>query len=138
MVRYAAIYPPNIAVDVRVKEFISSFYAVSDDPGKNEEWVGFFTPDATVIIGDKRASGGDVKSRKHELGKVFPAMFETAHDNTDNKPWRRVEYMLRGTVDYVMKEGERVRMQWAGYAKVVECEDKAGLKMEYYDVHIRR
>ncbi|KAK5636683.1 hypothetical protein RRF57_012395 [Xylaria bambusicola] len=43
--------------DKRVKTFITAFYAASDDPAKNEEWVAFFTPEAVVVMGDKTAKG---------------------------------------------------------------------------------
>lgn len=61
MTDYAATYPTNMAIDERFKRFISSFYAVSDDASRNEEWVAYFTPLAYVIMGDKRARGEDGK-----------------------------------------------------------------------------
>ncbi|KAI0476791.1 hypothetical protein F4859DRAFT_480219, partial [Xylaria cf. heliscus] len=143
MMDYAATYPAAIAVEERLKRFISSFYAISDDPSKNEEWVRYFTPLAHVIIGDKRARGEDeirklrkgmwenVKSRKHKLDKVFPATFERKKEL--DLDWK-VEYMLRGTVDYELKNGERIHAQWAGHASVV---DEDGLKLGFYDVYIR-
>lgn len=54
---YAATYPTSVAVDEKVKEFISTFYAISDDPSKNNEWVDCFTPHALLVIGDKQARG---------------------------------------------------------------------------------
>ncbi|KAI0456124.1 hypothetical protein F5B21DRAFT_162128 [Xylaria acuta] len=142
MMDYAPTYPTNMAVDERFKKFISSFYAVSDDPSKNEEWVDYFTPLAYVIMGDKRAWGEDeirklregmwenVKSRKHKLEKVFPATFE----RNELDPGWQFECMLHGTVDYEMKNGEKAHAQWAGHASIV---DEDGLKLRCYDVYIR-
>jgi len=49
-------------LDDRVKRFIEAFYAISDDPSGDEEWLGYFGRDATLYMGDKRAKG---------LGGVF-------------------------------------------------------------------
>ncbi|KAI0439599.1 hypothetical protein F4803DRAFT_32276 [Xylaria telfairii] len=139
---YAATYPTNMAIDERFKRFISSFYAVSDDASRNEEWVAYFTPLADVIMGDKRARGEDeirqlregmwenIKSRKHKLEKIFPATF----GKRDVDPDWQFEYMLHGTVDYEMKNGDKIRAQWAGRASLV---DEDGLKLRFYDVYVR-
>ncbi|KAI1742208.1 hypothetical protein F4680DRAFT_413226 [Xylaria scruposa] len=142
MTEYTATYPTNVSVDERLKRFISSFFAISDDPSKNEEWVGSFTPRAYVILGDKKARGEDelrklregmwesIKSRKHKVEKVFPAAFE----GREIDPEWKYEYMLQGTVDYEMKNGEKIHRQWAGHACIV---DEDGLKIGFYDVYIR-
>ena len=54
---YTPAFPSDHTLYWRVEYFIAKFYAVSDDPSKNEEWVDYFLPDATVIIGDKLAKG---------------------------------------------------------------------------------
>lgn len=46
-------------VDGRLEAFVSNFYAVSDDPTKNEEWVSYFAPDAVLVMGDKMARGAE-------------------------------------------------------------------------------
>lgn len=54
---YEVAYPTNITVDPSVKDFITRFYQVSDDPERNEEWVDFFAEDASVRIGNNAAEG---------------------------------------------------------------------------------
>lgn len=54
---YDPMYPNNIPLDSSVKRFITHFYEVSDDPDRNDEWVGFFHEDATVLMGNDVAKG---------------------------------------------------------------------------------
>jgi hypothetical protein len=43
-----------------LKSFMQSFYATSDNPTAHEEYAReYFTPDATLIMGGKRATGFD-------------------------------------------------------------------------------
>ncbi|KAI0542268.1 hypothetical protein GGR58DRAFT_453327 [Xylaria digitata] len=142
MVDYAAIYPTNVVVDERLKNFIPAFYAISDDPSRNDEWVNCFTPDASLIMGDKRARGIEeirtlresmwekIKSRRHKLDKVFPNAFELPEHESE----RRFEYMLHGSVDLELKGGEKLAGQWAGRA--ILREDEGELKYAFYQVYI--
>lgn len=61
---YDPMYPNNIPLDSSVKRFITHFYEVSDDPDRNDEWVGFFHEDATVLMGNDVAKGRE--------GRWFP------------------------------------------------------------------
>lgn len=128
---------------------MSSFYTTSDNPTAHEEYANFFTKNATLIIGGKRADGFDgilfsspvscwflttqdilafrksmwtaVASRKHVVTKIF-----FGDDN---------DMMLYGTVTYVMKQdpqGKNVRLDWAARAEFEDGQD--GLKMKYYQV----
>ena len=54
---YEPWYPRNIAIDSSVKEFVTRFFQVSDDAGRDEEWVELFDEGATVIIGNDEAKG---------------------------------------------------------------------------------
>lgn len=54
---YEPWYPSNIATDSSVKEFVTRFFQVSDDAGRDEEWVELFDEGATVIIGNDEAKG---------------------------------------------------------------------------------
>ncbi|KAI0435087.1 hypothetical protein F5Y09DRAFT_293642 [Xylaria sp. FL1042] len=140
---YTPIYPTDgVAVDERVKRFISAFYAVSDDPGKNDEWVDYFAPDASLVMGDKMARGVEeirvlrggmwekIKSRRHKLDKVFPAVFELPEHEHEG----RFEYMLYGSADFELKSGEKLTGQWAGRAVLRDGE--GGLKYTFYQVYI--
>ena len=62
---YEPLYPSNVPVDSSVKEFITHFFEVSDDPDGNDEWVDFFLEDATLIMGNDTAKG--------RLGEMLPS-----------------------------------------------------------------
>ena len=42
-----------------LKAFMSSFYTTSDNPTAHDEYANFFTKNATLIMGGKRADGFD-------------------------------------------------------------------------------
>ncbi|KAI1089644.1 hypothetical protein F5B19DRAFT_466224 [Rostrohypoxylon terebratum] len=140
---YVPLLPPGRAVGARIKEFISRFYAVSDDPSRNEEWVDFFLPDAVVIIGDKSAKATDeirrlrqsmwerVKSRRHRPGKVFPASFS----GTDECDETAIEYMIQGSADFVTNDDEQQAVSWAGHAILNEVQGI--LKYRFYHVYLQ-
>ena len=50
-------YPINIEAEDGVKDFILSFYELSDMPGKHEEWLGFYSTDAVLVMANDRAEG---------------------------------------------------------------------------------
>ncbi|KAI1439543.1 hypothetical protein F5Y02DRAFT_423899 [Annulohypoxylon stygium] len=141
---YVPLLPPGHMAEARIKDFISKFYAVSDDPSKNEEWVDYFLPDAVVIIGDKSAKAVDeirqlrqsmwerVKSRRHRPGKVFPASFDGTNEGVEGTT---IEYMIQGSADFVMKHGEKQEVSWAGHAILNEVQGI--LKYRYYQVYLR-
>jgi hypothetical protein len=58
---YEPWYPNNIPLDSSVKQFITRFFQVSDDPERNEEWVDFFAEDATLIMAKDVAKGKEGK-----------------------------------------------------------------------------
>lgn len=58
---YAATYPTNVAVDERVGKFISAFYAISDTPSRNEDWVDCFAPDALFVVNGRKVEGVEGK-----------------------------------------------------------------------------
>ncbi|KAI0841513.1 hypothetical protein F5Y06DRAFT_259684 [Hypoxylon sp. FL0890] len=141
---YVPAFPSDHAVDESVKDFIARFYATSDDPLKNEEWVDYFLPNAVVIIGDKSAKGTDeirrlrqgmweqVENRKHKPEKVFPASFGGSAGSEEIA----AEYMLHGSLDLVTKNGEQQIVSWAGHAILKEAEGK--LKYQLYQVYLHR
>ena len=51
------LYPIKSEFDDGVKDFIASFYAISDIPGKHQEWLAFFDTDAVLVMGNDRAQG---------------------------------------------------------------------------------
>jgi hypothetical protein len=55
---YQPAIPANASsLEEGVKRFISEFYATSDNPARNDEWVDYFAPDAVLIMGDRTAKG---------------------------------------------------------------------------------
>jgi hypothetical protein len=58
---YEPWYPANIPMDSSVKRFITHFFEVSDEADRNDEWVGFFQEDATVMMGNDIAKGKEGK-----------------------------------------------------------------------------
>lgn len=57
MSNYNPAYPSNVPVDAGIKEFITTFYGVSDTPGKNLEWLEFFRDDAMIVMAKQEAKG---------------------------------------------------------------------------------
>ncbi|KAI1384559.1 uncharacterized protein F4822DRAFT_433102 [Hypoxylon trugodes] len=139
---YIPAFPSDRAIDERVQEFVSRFYETSDDPTKNEEWLGYFLPDAVIIIGDKSAKGTEglrkfrqgmwehVEQRRHTPEKVFPASFGGTGDGA------YVEYMLHGSLDLITKNGEKQAISWAGRAVLKDVE--GNLKYQYYEVYLHK
>ncbi|EHY56236.1 hypothetical protein HRR83_008748 [Exophiala dermatitidis] len=135
MSTYKGQTPSTIEVDPRVVSFFENFYAVSDNPTAHDEYVSSLTPDADFIMGTKKARGSDdilairkalwtgpVKTRKHKLEKIFP-FGKDSH-----------EVMVYGSVDYGLKNGKEVTVDWAGRAKFVE--HQGSLKMSFYQVYL--
>ena len=52
-----ALYPVKSDIDDGVKDFIASFYTISDTPGRHQEWLAFFDTDAVLVMGNDRAQG---------------------------------------------------------------------------------
>ncbi|KAI1500698.1 hypothetical protein F5X99DRAFT_385181 [Biscogniauxia marginata] len=139
---YRPAFPTDVPVSDRVKNFISSFYAVSDDSSKNEEWVEYFAADAVLVMGDKTARGTEqirrlregmwekVRARRHRPEKVFPASFGSGSEEEH-------EYMICGSADFAMKSGEDdvAAATWAGRAVLRDAGD-GRLKYAFYQVYI--
>ncbi|ORY70146.1 putative fungal-specific transcription factor [Pseudomassariella vexata] len=133
-------FSSSIAPDAKVRDFVSSFYAISDDPTKNEEWVDHFMADSTLVMGNDAVRGVEeirklrekmwekVVARKHSPGKVFEGSFPSSgHTNA---------FMLSGDLEYKLKTGETQNVSWAAYADV--CEVDGRLKLKHYRVWIQR
>jgi hypothetical protein len=137
MSTYKGATPSNPKIDPRVVEFYENFYRVSDDPSDqaHKEYVESLTHDGTLVMGTKKATGydnvmelrkglwsGPVKTRKHTLKQIFPF-----GDNSKN-------VMLHGSVDYGLKNGKDVTVEWAARAELTEEGGK--LKMKEYQVYL--
>lgn len=137
MSTYKGATPSNPSIDRRVADFYANFYRVSDDPSEqsHQEYADSITKDGTLIMGTKKATGydnilelrkglwsGPVKTRLHTLKQIFPF-----GDDSKN-------VMLHGSVDYGLKNGKEVTVEWAGRALLVEEGGK--LKMKEYQVYL--
>lgn len=137
MSTYKGATPSNPQLDPRVVDFYENFYRVSDDPSDQAhlEYADSLTKDGTLSMGTKKATGydnvlelrkglwsGPIKTRKHTLKQIFPF-----GDNSKN-------VMLHGSVDYGLKNGKAVTVEWAARAELVEEGGK--LKMKEYQVYL--
>ncbi|KAF2680328.1 hypothetical protein K458DRAFT_434437 [Lentithecium fluviatile CBS 122367] len=133
MTSYMSEYPP-IPFDPAYKKFFEDFYATSDTPDAHSKYVEQFTPDATLVMASKKATGSEeilalrrglwekVTSRVHKPLKIFPY-----GPNSD-------EVMLHGTVRYELKAGGKSSVDWAAYAHLVKID--GGVKMDFYQVYL--
>jgi len=134
---YKGETPASLPLDPRIPAFFTNFYAVSDDPSSeaHRAYAGALTRTATLVMGSRTVSGyddiyqlrvslwsGPVVKRKHTLYKIFPF-------GKDSN-----EVMLYGKVEYALKNGKDVTVDWAGRALMVEEEGE--LKMSLYQVYL--
>ncbi|KAJ9155109.1 hypothetical protein NKR23_g2368 [Pleurostoma richardsiae] len=147
---YTPAYPSDVEVASSVKEFISSFYSVSDTPGKDEEWLSYYVDDAIVVMGKDTATGRDellqlrrrmwekVQSRRHTVYKVLRGSFPAA----GGAETPTTELALFGTVEYRLRENggrEKSTVDWAGHARLRSDEAAGGAwRFEYYRVYMQR
>ena len=121
-------------LDPRIVPFFEKFYEVSDTPSEHEAYATSFIPDADFIMGTRTTKGydgilelrkglwsGPIQKRKHKVEKIFPFGGEK-------------EVMLYGSVDYGLKNGKELTVQWAGRAVLVEHE--GGLRFKVYQVYL--
>ena len=137
MSTYKATFPPSIKLDTRIPAFFERFYAVSDTNSEecHTQYANSLTKEGTLIMGIKEVQGydsilefrkglwtGPVKTRLHTLDRIYPF-----GDNSN-------EVMLYGHVDYSLKNGKDITVNWAGRANMVE--EGGDLKMKFYQVYL--
>ncbi|KAI4937392.1 uncharacterized protein J4E92_002122 [Alternaria infectoria] len=120
MSSYVSQYPPAVEFDPAYKKFFEEFYATSDAAEAHEEYVQYFTKDATLVMASKRVVG---REEILALRKMFP--FGPKSD----------EVMLYGTVKYGFKAGGEASKDWAARAHLVK-EDGGKVKMNFYQVYL--
>ena len=59
---YKSEYPAGPTVSPDIKSFFEHFYRASDLPGEHDQYVDFFTDDATFIMASKKATGSQGES----------------------------------------------------------------------------
>ncbi|KAG9235302.1 hypothetical protein BJ875DRAFT_504134 [Amylocarpus encephaloides] len=131
---YASSYPSGIDVDSGIKHFFEDFYKTSDTPDVHDSYADAFTANATLIMASRKHVGREeilalrrsmwekVSSRLHTPVKIFPF-------GAGSK-----ELMLYGTVDYLLKDGRKAKVDWAAKANMVKDGEK--WKMEFYQVYL--
>ncbi|PWY70658.1 hypothetical protein BO83DRAFT_447413 [Aspergillus eucalypticola CBS 122712] len=104
---------PLIPFDPAYKRFLNEFYLRMDSPNEHEKYSQCFTPDATVIMGEREARGREgiyalrkalwnpTKRCTHRLKQVFP------YGPNSNVA------MVHGTLDCVFKDGSAKTVDWA-------------------------
>ncbi|KAG2418280.1 hypothetical protein HFD88_001381 [Aspergillus terreus] len=127
----AALSPPNGPAMVA---FMEQFYATSDTESQHQQYLANFTPDATLIMGPKSATGSEeILALRHGLWTHvatrahFPARIYFGGKN---------ELMLYGTVKYRLRAdpSNEVEVPWG--ARVVFADDEKDLKMKFYQVYL--
>jgi hypothetical protein len=126
-----------MSVSQELSTFIKDFYAASDvGPAGHDDYVNYYTPDCTLIMGAnefksqsgvrqfREAGWEKVSTRKHIVDGVFPS---------SEKPDQQV--MLYGTVDYGMKDGtEKKGIEWAALMNLAKVD--GSYKLAKYQVWI--
>ncbi|KAH0843350.1 hypothetical protein AYO21_09962 [Fonsecaea monophora] len=135
---YTGQVPPSLAdkIDPRIVPFFERFYHVSDTPSAHDDYVDSFLPDADFVMGSKGVKGrdqvlelrkglwtGPVVTRKHKLEKIFP--FGEGS----------LECMLYGTVDYGLRNGKQLTIEWSARAVLAEHDGK-DLRFKLYQVYL--
>lgn len=135
MSTYTGSTPPSVSLDPRIVPFFERFYTVSDSPTAHTEYADSFVPDADFVMGIKTTSGydgilelrkglwtGPIVRRKHHLYKIFPFGPDS------------LEVMVYGKVEYGLKNGKEIEVQWAGRAVLEDYQ--GGLRFRHYQVYL--
>ncbi|KIW67880.1 hypothetical protein PV04_07095 [Phialophora macrospora] len=135
---YTGAVSPSATLDPRIVPFFEKFYQASDTPAAHDAYVASFLPDADFVMGTKATRGaagilelrkglwtGPVLRRKHTLDKIFP--FGSA--GADAR-----EVMVYGSVEYGLKNGKELTVQWA--ARALFSEYEGDLRFKLYQVYL--
>ena len=130
---YTGQTPPSGPLDPRIVPFFEKFYEVSDTPSEHEAYANSFVPDADFVMGSRATKGydnilelrkslwtGPIQRRKHHVDKIYP--------------FGDKEVMLYGSVDYGLKNGKELTVQWAARAVFEDYEEK--LRYRLYQVYV--
>ena len=78
MSNYASQYP-DVEFDSAYKKFFEDFYATSDTPDVHDDYVQYFTKDATLIMASKKVVGSEGSSLRcflcHNTIYAHPVLF---------------------------------------------------------------
>ncbi|KAK3322523.1 hypothetical protein B0H66DRAFT_207049 [Apodospora peruviana] len=145
---YEPYYPTNVEVPQIVKDFIKIFFKTSDTPGATDEWTAHFHDDAVLVMGKSKAYRKDeirklrvgmwdkVEARKHRVRKLFASNFTEEEESKTT-----LECMMFGDVQYRLKMGERVQVDWAAHAKLEKressCSELPPWGFKYYRVFLQ-
>mmetsp|Transcript_6075 Transcript_6075/g.5999 ORF Transcript_6075/g.5999 Transcript_6075/m.5999 type:complete len:130 (-) Transcript_6075:68-457(-) len=117
----------------QLKAFLEGFYKVSDTkpPVQGDEYVNYFTPEATLIMGANQAKGSDeIRQLRQNIWANVSKRHHVVHNVAAVND---TDFLLNGDVDYVLNDGSSSTKSWGAY---IEFESSAQEKMKYYRVYI--
>ncbi|OIW33919.1 hypothetical protein CONLIGDRAFT_640992 [Coniochaeta ligniaria NRRL 30616] len=142
------VYPIAVAGQpdfTPVKDFIANFYRVSDITDDVEQWTQLFIKGAIVKMGDGPSTPDqialkdlrtnmwkDVKTRKHTVTRVFPAVFPDFQDGV-------LAFSASGGVVTEAKNGGDTsslftQRNWSAFGQLTTMDDGVW-KLAYYEVY---
>lgn len=79
-----------------------------------------------------------VVSREHVVEGVYPKLQEGSEQGQGKAEGEGEDFelMLRGTVDYGLKDGSKGRAEWAGHMVLKYLKEEGGYKLAFYQVWI--
>lgn len=121
--------------DDRVLSTLRGFYTVADDPTRLDDFVGHWTPGGIFIMGASKSVGhgailefitkgvdGPVKARKHQVERTYVSQMD------------RLDVTVVGTVQYILRNGKKVDLDFATRVKFVDVEGV--LKFDFYQTFL--
>lgn len=126
-------YAKELVSNKQLKSFVESFYKQSDTkpPIEGDEYVNYFTPEATLIMGANLAKGSEEIRQMRQ--KIWANISIRRHVVDNVAAVNDTDVLLNGNVDYVLNDGSSSTKSWAAY---IEFESPAQEKMKYYRVYI--
>ncbi|KAJ1337566.1 hypothetical protein MN608_00419 [Microdochium nivale] len=120
--------PANFVIDGSIRDFISGFYAVSDDPGRTEEWLGYFaaSPSPPLLLSDHGGGGGGpARVKLGEQEAVGPEEIRALRMGMWEKTRRRRHRLRKVEVTAVRDGGARVEYTIYGSVLLTARDDSA-------------
>lgn len=126
-------YAKELVSNKQLKSFVDGFYKQSDTkpPVQGDEYVNYFTPEATLIMGPNLAKGSDEIRQLRQ--SIWASVSKRHHVVHNVAAVNDTDILINGDVDYVLNDGSSSTKSWAAY---IEFESPAQEKMKYYRVYI--
>ena len=126
-------YAIELDSNKQLRSFVEGFYKQSDTkpPVEGDEYVNYFTSDATLIMGANHARGSEEIRQLRQ--NIWTSVAKRHHVVHNVAAVNDTDILLNGDVDYVLNDGSSSTKSWAAY---IEFESPAQEKMKYYRVYI--